>query len=298
MSIQKRLLLVFVINATRVPATWRTDGEFYQRLEQTGVLENTVKTFTADDATANEHFLRSVSEPVVIKNVWTRPPFWDSKEAFLMHYGNIRVPIRWPMGTRQLGLLERLDTIRSYANAMNRESRAGMVFGSPCGVSKSVLCSLGRQHGTTHSAVAAYVNFSSSATSLSMGPSRQGLPWHNHNSNWEAVACGLKLFLFQPPISLADEATLSRAETMYMQSTQKFIFSALKDSPATTHVLLEPGDVLFIPCNWWHATVNIGETLAVGTEHDSLFPCKEDAYATAQENLAKATTLIESTPQR
>ena len=29
-------------------------------------------------------------------------------------------------------------------------------------------------------------------------------------------------------------------------------------------VVLTPGDALFIPCNWWHATLNIGETVAVG----------------------------------
>eukprot|EP01043_Picozoa_sp_COSAG02_P051733 COSAG02_NODE_5482_length_4289_cov_28.142434_3_plen_241_part_00 len=29
-------------------------------------------------------------------------------------------------------------------------------------------------------------------------------------------------------------------------------------------VVVKPGDALFIPCNWWHATLNIGETVAVG----------------------------------
>ena len=51
-------------------------------------------------------------------------------------------------------------------------------------------------------------------------------------------------------------------------------------------VVVKPGDALFIPCNWWHATLNIGETVAVGgqqlqgkvVEGGS---CPRDVYAEA-----------------
>lgn len=51
-------------------------------------------------------------------------------------------------------------------------------------------------------------------------------------------------------------------------------------------VVVKPGDALFIPCNWWHATLNIGETVAVGgqqlqgkvVERGS---CPRDVYAEA-----------------
>lgn len=285
-----------------IKSTWQNDAEFYAMLEPTGVLHNTVKTFISDTSSAeiDRYFKNGAGEPVVVKNAWTPPAVWRSKEAFLKEFGSVRVIIRWPMGTRQLGLLERLDSIGSYVEAMNHDLDAGMVFGSPCAVSRSVLCGLNRSRSSQHQSMANFVNVTSDSTSLSLGPSRQGLPWHNHYTNWEAVASGRKLILFHPPIHATEADTASRAEKMYMTPTREFILGgALREYPKTTHILLEAGDIVLIPCNWWHATVNIGETLAIGSEFKSVgakAACSPDVYATAQENLLRAATLISEDP--
>eukprot|EP01051_Picozoa_sp_SAG22_P025287 SAG22_NODE_7421_length_741_cov_1.327103_1_plen_190_part_10 len=167
-----------------VTTNWPEDDDFYALLEATGVLENTVFTSSADGAAIDKHFKNGAGQPVVIKRAWTPPPSWASKEAFLQAFGSVRVPIRWPIGTRPLGLLERLDSIKNYVGAMNLEPSAGMVFGSPCSVTRSVLCTLDRHKSKVLSAVSPFANVSSDGTSLSLGPSRVGLPWHNHYSNW------------------------------------------------------------------------------------------------------------------
>ncbi len=54
-------------------------------------------------------------------------------------------------------------------------------------------------------------------------------------------------------------------------------------------VVVKPGDALFIPCNWWHATLNIGETIAVGGQLQANVDggsCPRDLYAEAADVMA------------
>lgn len=56
-------------------------------------------------------------------------------------------------------------------------------------------------------------------------------------------------------VSRGGEQLLERIGTptkeLYLQSTEQFILGGgLSKYPAMQHVLLEPGDIIFIPCNW------------------------------------------------
>jgi len=64
------------------------------------------------------------------------------------------------------------------------------------------------------------------------------------------------------------------------------------------HCVLQPGQTVYIPCNWYHATLNIGETLAAGgqqaegTDATGGETCAEDTDATANAQFQQATQAI------
>jgi hypothetical protein len=66
------------------------------------------------------------------------------------------------------------------------------------------------------------------------------------------------------------------------------------------HCVLTPGQSIYIPCNWHHATLNIGETLAAGGQQadgsaaatDGGLTCAADADATANTQFQQATASI------
>ena len=106
---------------------------------------------------------------------------------------------------------------------------------------------------------------------------------------------GAKLFLLLPPLSASDRASDVQAPSpLEIEKLGEALGRVLLPHPkqfvlqwtnSTTNaekiwveqnvhtksergllqwVVVKPGDALFIPCNWWHATLNIGETVAVG----------------------------------
>lgn len=116
---------------------------------------------------------------------------------------------------------------------------------------------------------------------LSIGPSRKGLPFHNHGKSWIGIAYGAKLwflypFGYSPPIS---STTIGSAYEWYKDvfpSLKKFKIPPKGDREQTeddehSHNHFQPltcvqeaGDIIFIPSQWLHMTMNIGETIAVG----------------------------------
>ena len=53
---------------------------------------------------------------------------WAEKAAFAREWGGVQVPVRWPAGTRQWGLIERLTTLDEYLQVMEEEVWAETQF--------------------------------------------------------------------------------------------------------------------------------------------------------------------------
>ena len=125
---------------------------------------------------------------------------------------------------------------------------------------------------------------------LSVGASGVGLAMHNHGEAWESVVVGAKLWLFLPPRPWPTDAPLTDAASVAADQEQQAALLKLHQvsvrklmrmsemerrtlisaagwddgSAVLQSCLLLPGDAIFVPCNWYHATMNIGETVAVG----------------------------------
>lgn len=323
--------------------------------------------------------------------------------------------IRWAVGTRQFGLLERQESLGRYVQTISKAltttddskeldpaassakhvARAGMLFGNLCDVQQVDGCSLGLVTPSASSpsidedkptegedaagewwmpplmAKAGITN-----PGISIGPSRAGLPWHNHDAAWQAVvrgksppaeqqilhhslppnctivrtivcrplcvlpcsadygitlmqnsllllaetynelvAPGAKLFLLLPPLA-SDAQTPPQSEIevlaealghVLLPHPKDFVLQWTNSTKAAREiwashsahgqagwellqwVVVTPGDALFIPCNWWHATLNIGETVAVGGQQlqgKEGGSCPRDLYAEAAAAMA------------
>ena len=144
--------------------------------------------------------------------------------------------IRWAVGTRQFGIIERQDSLGRYVqtiskglpspsdpkdsgvavSAAEQVERAGMLFGNLCDVEQLDGCSLGlgppppSVRTTDRDDVGEDTGKATKETEtpgdwwmpplmaqagitnpgISLGPSRAGLPWHNHDAAWQAVVRG------------------------------------------------------------------------------------------------------------
>ena len=145
--------------------------------------------------------------------------------------GGVAASIRWAVGTRQFGLIERQDSLGRYVQAISQAlpgsnsakgadtavptaehvARAGMLFGNLCDVQQLDGCSLGlaptpvpspsgsaadREDAAEDDAIGEWwmpplmARAGITNPGVSVGPSRAGLPWHNHDSAWQAVVRG------------------------------------------------------------------------------------------------------------
>ena len=204
-----------------------------------------------------------------------------------------------------------------------------MLFGNLCDVEQLDGCSLGL--GEAEAVTAEWWHPPLMAAGgvtnpgISIGPSRGGLPWHNHDAAWQAVARGAKLFLLLPPLrppalEKAEDVSKAMGEKLgrvLLPHPRDFVLSRLGkdagdgsmadveeiwansgdgkpsesgDSSVMQWVVVMPGDALFIPCNWWHATLNIGETVAVGGQQAGAGPeggsCPRDLYHEAADAMS------------
>lgn len=116
---------------------------------------------------------------------------------------------------------------------------------------------------------------------LSLGPSRAGLPFHNHGKTWIAVVHGSKYWFIYPPgtgpprsvdlLFSPTHSTLDWLQGSYPKILQQTQAKAPTGGAEGRYAGYRPleclqraGDVMFLPSMWTHATLNIGDTIAIG----------------------------------
>jgi hypothetical protein len=106
---------------------------------------------------------------------------------------------------------------------------------------------------------------------LLLGPNGSGSPFHTdpHNSSaWNAVIEGCKRVSFYPPDVIPPGVDEELIHTEYYASDDTMdwyrnTYPKLKPEERPAEVLVQRGEVLFIPSGWWHQIMNIGHTIAV-----------------------------------
>ena len=97
------------------------------------------------------------------------------------------------------------------------------------------------------------------ALSFGVGPDGSGVPFHFHNDGFSEVLHGAKHWLLYPqkPPRFRENATsVSWLLNDYPQLSWR-------ERPYECHI--GPGDLLYFPKGWWHAIVNVGETVFMST---------------------------------
>ncbi|RYH15048.1 hypothetical protein EON65_32465 [archaeon] len=151
---------------------------------------------------------------------------------------------------------------------------------------------------------------------LSIGPSRYGLPFHNHGQTWLAVVHGIKYWFVYPPGYGAPRSVdsmfspFTSAYDWYTDIYPHILQSVYAKAPlhtpsphTQTHThthtphaaatgdgyrgyrplecMQHPGDILYLPPMWSHMTMNIGETIAIGGQQ---YLSENDRYSISWEN--------------
>ena len=105
-----------------------------------------------------------------------------------------------------------------------------------------------------------------SAAVLSLGDDEAGLPFHSHGSAWLAVVFGAKRwFIYEPgtmpaPVRRSFNPLASTATWARQHWNSSLLGSGLIVCDQ------QPGELLYLPERWTHATMNLGETVAVGAQ--------------------------------
>lgn len=110
---------------------------------------------------------------------------------------------------------------------------------------------------------------------LYVGSRGSGVPLHSHAASWNLLITGIKRWFFMAPGHARDEsldgsktADSSNPETQHqsVRTTARWLKEVAPDllrRGVISEIVQYPGDVIFIPHDWMHATFNEADSVAV-----------------------------------
>jgi hypothetical protein len=106
---------------------------------------------------------------------------------------------------------------------------------------------------------------------LLIGPRGSGSPFHtdpHRSSAWNAVMCGRKRVSFYPPhvVPPGVDEDLIESEFYAADDTMDWYrntYPSLRPEDRPLEVIVEAGEICFIPSGWWHSVLNLDLTCAV-----------------------------------
>jgi hypothetical protein len=94
---------------------------------------------------------------------------------------------------------------------------------------------------------------------FAVGASGSGIPFHRHANAYNELLVGAKRWSFLSPGDRdIDEGVRRRGHLAWLRE----VLPGLPPGDVL-ECTQQPGDVIFVPEGWWHATLNLGEVLAV-----------------------------------
>jgi hypothetical protein len=99
-----------------------------------------------------------------------------------------------------------------------------------------------------------------------MGSARTGSPFHqdpNGTSAWNAVTHGHKRWALYPPWMSVPPGAYANGHNPNSLKWWTLIYPQLPPHEKPIEFIQNPGDLIFIPSGWWHAVLNLDETVSV-----------------------------------
>ena len=106
---------------------------------------------------------------------------------------------------------------------------------------------------------------------LSIGGDGVGLPLHSHGATWLALLVGSKLWYLYPPHELPARAHATLGVATMRAWREKRLLEELPAAERPMACTQRPGELLWLPPAWHHATINVGYTIAVGAQSNLFF---------------------------
>ena len=98
---------------------------------------------------------------------------------------------------------------------------------------------------------------------LSVGPPKAGAMPHFHGAAYNALQVGLRRWALVPPSA----AVFSRVPALDHFRRLRFGGGGEQEAAEWVDVVQRPGDVLWVPELWGHATLSLAESVAVAVEY-------------------------------
>lgn len=116
----------------------------------------------------------------------------------------------------------------------------------------------------------------SSSLTFALGPTGTGINFHYHKDGWNEVIHGRKRWLFYPPTIGVPPNGYNQWESA--KSWFDLNYHRLSASELPFECVQYPGETMYVPEDWYHATLNIGDTLALAGQSKQPFPGTLMAY--------------------
>jgi hypothetical protein len=247
---------------------------------------------------------RRANQPVVIRKMLEAAPEtlrgWKQEYAHLVGIpsgtvANVGIPlhevdVRLPQGANIFGAFRRRSTVADYLKGAEGDG-GGIIF-----------TSTSAQMNDKDEGLLGRIATEMNETLLSVAHSGRGLSLHNHAEAWQALIYGQKRWIMLPPASTAtwyrpEHAELiARAVMLPPQnlSHDTAMMAQLQEWGAQ-QCTLESTDLIYIPCNWHHATlatvpetVAIGGQATVGANASAGASCRQDIFGQASTKVRRA----------
>jgi len=200
-------------------------------------------------------------QPTILRDIWTSPdPKWSTEQSFLEHYGHIPYYIKDRfVQIRDEECVAQFQDLWSYiqapaiSSAAQQHRRSLLTFTND--LENPAL--FGEDRRKLGYSVPPQVRHINSFAILSTLTRSQSHNMHRHGESWIAQAAGTKLWWFLPPSAPRPQKVNACG---YLDGT-------VQPPPGATTCLQTPGDVIWFPKDWYHATCSLTDwNIAIGAQ--------------------------------
>ena len=221
-------------------------------------------------------------QPTVLRKMWTAPDdSWNEEKSFLQKYGVVPFYIKdrfvqvhgenCVAQFQDLWSYIRSSTSNDTSPVLQKHRRSLLAFTNDL-ENPALFGEDGQKLGYQVLDEIKHVNSFAILSVMTKGQSHE---FHKHGESWIAQAAGTKVWYFLPPH--AERPTKVNA-CLYLDGT-------VMPPPGTTTCVQSPGDVIWFPKDWYHATCSLTEwNIALGAQQGVRLRQEFDTLPNAVDN--------------